>query len=167
MVWNNSVSNQDGAKISKSLTKSIQWFYMPSKCVIKFHIIKLQCFIESKKITIFLKNLNRNCNTFRWKMKIIFRTSKRRLKDVLFYWDKRTNFERTKDFYFRSRTDWDHQHTYFPVNIAKLLRTIFLKNTSCSLNFSEILSDNRILWTSLGKKLIFFIFFVPLLWFVS
>ena len=58
-----------------------------------------------------------------------------------------------------------HQHRYFPVNIAKLLRTIFLKNTFCSLYFSEILSDDRILWTSLGTKLIFFVFFVPLLWF--
>ena len=38
-------------------------------------------------------------------MKIIFRTSKRRLKDVLFYWDERTNFERTKDIHFRSRAD--------------------------------------------------------------
>ena len=103
----NSVSNQDGAKISKSLTKSIQRFYMPSKSVMKFHIMKLKCFVESKKITIFLMNLNRNCNTLRWKMKIIFRTSKRRLKDVLFYWDERTNFERTKDVHFRSRADWE------------------------------------------------------------
>ena len=35
-----------------------------------------------------------------------FRTSKGRLKDVLFYWDERTNFERTKDVHFRSRADW-------------------------------------------------------------
>ena len=61
----NSVCNQDGAKMSKSLTKSIQRFYMPLKSVMKFHIMKLKCFSESKKITIFLMNLNRNCNTFR------------------------------------------------------------------------------------------------------
>ena len=106
----NSVSNQDGAKISKSLTKSIQRFYMPSKSVMKFHIMKLKCFIESKKITIFLMNLNRSCNTFRWKMKIIFRTLKRRLKDVFFYWDERTNFERRKDVHLRSRADWAHNY---------------------------------------------------------
>ena len=51
---------------------------MPSKSVMKFHIMKLKCFSESKQITIFLMNLNCNWNTFRWKMKIIFRTSKRR-----------------------------------------------------------------------------------------
>ena len=48
---------------------------------------------------------------------------------------------------------------YFPANIAKLLRTSFLKSTFCSLYFSEILSDDRILCTSFGTKLIFFIFF--------
>ena len=48
----------------------------------------------------------------------------------------------------------------------KVVGLLFLlKNTFCSLYFSEILSDDRILWTSLGTKLIFFIFFVPLLWF--
>ena len=31
-----------------------------------------------------------------------------------------------------------HQHRYFSVNIAKLLRTVFLQNTFCSLYFSEI-----------------------------
>ena len=36
--------------------------------------------------------------------------------------------------------------------IAKFLRTAFLWNTFCSLYFSEILCDNRTLWTSLGTK---------------
>ena len=40
-------------------------------------------------------------------MKIVFRTSKRRLKDVFFYWDERTNCERAKDVHFRSRADWE------------------------------------------------------------
>ena len=113
----NSVSIQNGAKISKSLTKSIQRFYMPSKSVMKFHIMKLKCFSESKQIAVFLMNLNRNWNTFRWKMKIIFRTSKGRLKDFLFYWDERTNFERTKDVYFRSRADWVGGHVKFFVAV--------------------------------------------------
>ena len=65
-------------KISKYLTKSIHRFYMLSKSVMEFHIMKLKCFSESKQITIFLMNLNCNWNTIRWKMKIIFRTSKRR-----------------------------------------------------------------------------------------
>ena len=38
-------------------------------------------------------------------------------------------------------------------------------NTSCSLHFSEILCGNRILSTSLGTKLTFFIFLVPWLCF--
>ena len=50
-------------------------------------------------------------------MKIIFRTSKRRLKDFLFYWDERTNFERTKDVYFRSRADWVGGHVKFFVAV--------------------------------------------------
>ena len=103
----NPVSLQDGAEISKSLTKSIWHFYLPSKSVMKFHIMKLKCFSESKQIRIFLVNLDHNWNTFRWKTKIIFRTSEGRLKYVLFYWDKRTNFERTKYVHFRSHADWD------------------------------------------------------------
>ena len=74
----NSVLIQDGAKISKSLTKIIQQFYMLSKSVMKSQNIKIKCFSGSKQITIFLMNLNHNWNTFRWKMKIIFRMSKRR-----------------------------------------------------------------------------------------
>ena len=103
----NSVSNQDGAKISKSLTKSIQRFYMPSKSVMKFHIMKLTCFIESKKITVFLMNLNRNCNIFRWKMKIIFGTSKRRLKDVLSLSGRTDQFWTYKRRSVWSRADWE------------------------------------------------------------
>ena len=47
------------------------------------------------------------------------------------------------------------QHRYFPVNIAKFLRTAVLWNTFCSLYFSEILCDDRILSTSLGAKVTF------------
>ena len=59
------------------------------------------------------------------------------------------------------------QHRCFPVNIAKFLRAAFLRNNFCSLYFSEILCDERILWTSLGTKLAFFIFLVLLLCFLS
>ena len=51
----------------------------------------------------------------------------------------------------------------FSCQYCEIYRTIFLKDTFCSLYFSKILSDDRILWTSLGTKLIFFIFFVSLL----
>ena len=55
----------------------------------------------------------------------------------------------------------------FPVNIAKSLSTDFYVDTSCSLYFSEILREDRILCTTLGTKLIFYIFLVPLLCFLS
>ena len=58
------------------------------------------------------------------------------------------------------------QHRYFPVNIAKLLRTAVLWNTFCSLYFSEILCDVRILSTSLGAKVTFSMFLVLLLCFL-
>ena len=51
------------------------------------------------------------------------------------------------------------QHRFFPVNIAKFLRTAFLSNPFCSLYFSEILCDDRILWTSLDTKLTFLYIF--------
>ena len=57
------------------------------------------------------------------------------------------------------------RHWCFSENIAKILRAAILLNTSCSLHFSEILCGNRILWTSLGTKLTFFIFLVPWLCF--
>ena len=43
------------------------------------------------------------------------------------------------------------RHMRFPVNIAKFLKTAFLWNSVCSLYFSEILYDDRIPWTSLGR----------------
>ena len=55
------------------------------------------------------------------------------------------------------------QHRCFLVIVAKFIITVFLQNISCSLYFSEILCDNRILWTSLSTKLTFFIFFLSLL----
>ena len=54
------------------------------------------------------------------------------------------------------------QHRCFPVNIAKFLRIAVLWSTFYSLYFFEILCDDRILWTSLGTKLTFFIFLVLL-----
>ena len=54
----------------------------------------------------------------------------------------------------------------FSCQYCEIYRTIFLKDTFCSLYFSKILSDDTILWTSLGTKLIFFIFLVPLLCFL-
>ena len=54
----------------------------------------------------------------------------------------------------------------FSCQYCEIYRTIFLKNTFCSIYFSKILSDDRILWTSLGIKLIFFIFLVPLVCFL-
>ena len=33
--------------------------------------------------------------------------TKRRLKDIFFYWDERSNFGRTRDVHFRSRADWE------------------------------------------------------------
>ena len=54
----------------------------------------------------------------------------------------------------------------FSCQYCEIYRTIFLKNTFCSIYFSKILSDDRILWTSLGIKLIFFIFLVPLVRFL-
>ena len=88
----NSVLIQDGAKISKSLTKIIQQFYMLSKSVMKFQNIKIKCFSGSKQITIFLMNLNHYWNAFRWKIKIIFRMSKRGLKDALFLMGRTDQF---------------------------------------------------------------------------
>ena len=52
----------------------------------------------------------------------------------------------------------------------KVVGLLFLlKNTFCSLYFSEILSDDRILWTSLGTKLIFFRIFcaIALIFFIT
>ena len=54
----------------------------------------------------------------------------------------------------------------FSCQYCEIYRTIYLKNTFCSLYFSKILSDDRILWTSLETKLIFFIFLVPLVCFL-
>ena len=93
------------APISQNLLQKVSSDLDAFKKCHKLHIMKLKCFPENKQITIFLMNLNCNWNAFRCRTKIIFRTSKRRLKDVLFYWDKWTNFERTKDVYFRSRAD--------------------------------------------------------------
>ena len=77
-IFSNPVSIQDGAKISKFLSKSIHQFYMPSKSVMKFHM-KLKCFSENKQIRIFFMNLNFNWNAFRWKTNII---KTKWLKDV-------------------------------------------------------------------------------------
>ena len=55
------------------------------------------------------------------------------------------------------------QHRCFLLIVAKFIITVFLCNTSCSLYFSEILCDNRILWTSLSTKLTFFLFLLSLL----
>ena len=53
--------------------------------------------------------------------------------------------------------------------IAKFLKTTFSWNTFCSFYFSQILYDDITLWTSLGRKLTFFIFIVLLLcfWFTG
>ena len=59
------------------------------------------------------------------------------------------------------------QHRCFPVNIAKCLSTAFYTEHSRSLDFLEILCDDRILWMSSGTKLIFFTFLVQLLCFPS
>ena len=55
------------------------------------------------------------------------------------------------------------QRRFFPVNVAKFLSSFY--RTHLVDYFSEILCDDRSLWTSLGTKLTFFIFLVSLLCF--
>ena len=53
----------------------------------------------------------------------------------------------------------------FSCEYREIIKNNFFKEHFLLIILSEILSDDKIIWASLGTTLIFFIFFGPLLWF--
>ena len=88
----NPVSIHDGTKISRFLTKSIQAILNAFKKCHEVSYHENQCFSEKKRLTIFFMNLNCNWNAFRWRTKIIFWTSNRRLKTSFFFLGRTDQF---------------------------------------------------------------------------